>query len=157
MFLFKLGVSLLISKLSLISKENLEEVFARTENSSKEGSLSQNNRWSRIALSFEGLHFLKVRFLKDIFLKNGYLSGFIDPCLKKVIDNVLTESPLKLTVEKCLLILPVPFLRDISLQLRTKPRKSFKNILNCCKVQIVFKAKEDCQANFVLRNHSLMT
>ena len=66
MFLFKLGVSLLISKLSLISKENLEEAFARTENSSKEGSLSQNSRWSRTALWFEGLHFLKVKGNKPI-------------------------------------------------------------------------------------------
>ena len=101
MFLFKLGVSLLISKLSLISRESLEEAFARTENSSKEGSLSQNSRWSRTALSFEGLHFLKVKgdkpvcspveffptrnsgFLK-VFLKNGYPSGFIDSCFKRL-------------------------------------------------------------------------
>ena len=60
-FLFKMGSSLLISKLSLISKENLEEAFARTKNSSKEESLSQISRWSRAALSFEGLHFLKVK------------------------------------------------------------------------------------------------
>ena len=69
----------------------------------------------------------ELRFLKGVFLKNGYPSGFIDSCFKKVIDNVLTESPVKLTVEKRLLILPLPFLGDISLQLRTKLRKSFKN------------------------------
>ena len=60
-FLFKLGVSLLIRKLPLVSKETVEEYFARTENSSREGSLSQNSRWSRTILSFEGLHFLKVK------------------------------------------------------------------------------------------------
>ena len=70
----------------------------------------------------------ELRFLKGVFLKNGYPSGFIDSCFKKVIDNVLTESPVKLTVEKSLLILPLPFLVDISLQLRIKLRKSFKNI-----------------------------
>ena len=69
----------------------------------------------------------ELRFLKGVFLKNGYPSGFINSCFKKVIDNVLTESPVKLTVEKRLLILPLPFLGDISLQLRTKLRKSFKN------------------------------
>ena len=83
----------------------------------------------------------ELRFLKGVFLKNRYPSGFIDSCFKKVIDNVLTESPAKLTVEKHLLILPLPFLGDISLQLRTELRKSFKNILNCCKVQIVFKSQ----------------
>ena len=29
----------------------------------------------------------------------------------------------------------------MSLQTRTKLRKSFKNILNCCKLQIVFKSQ----------------
>ena len=70
----------------------------------------------------------ELSFLKGVFLKNGYPSGFIDSCFKKVIDNVLTESSVKLTVEKRLLILPLPCLGDISLQLRTKLRKSFKNI-----------------------------
>ena len=90
----------------------------------------------------------ELRFLKGVFLKNGYPSGFIDSCFKKVIDNVLTESPVKLTVEKRLLILPLPFLGDISLQLRTKLRKSFKNILNCCKVQIVFKSQRRLSSQF---------
>ena len=121
MFLFKLRVSLLISKLSLISKENVGEAFARPESSSKEGSLSQNSRWSRTALSFEGL---------------------------KVIDNVLTESPVNLTVEKHLLILSLLFLGDISLQLRTKLRKSFKNISNCCKVQNVYKSQRRLSSQF---------
>ena len=65
----------------------------------------------------------ELRFLKGVFLKNGYPSRFIESCFKKVIDNVLTESPVKLTVEKRLLILPLPFLRDTSLQLRTNLRK----------------------------------
>ena len=93
----------------------------------------------------------KIQFcssFKGVFLKNGYPSGFIDSCFKKVIDNVLTESPVKLTVEKHLLILPLPFLGDISLQLKTKLRKSFKNILNCCKVQIVFKSQSRLSNQF---------
>ena len=89
-------------------------------------------------------------FLKGAFLKNGYTLGFIDSCFKKVIDNVLTESPVKLAVEKCLLILLLPFLGDISLQLRTKLRKSLKNILNCCKVQIVFKSQRRLSGQFPL-------
>ena len=69
-----------------------------------------------------------LRFLKGVFLKNGFPSGLIDFCFKKVIDNLLIESPVKLTVEKRLLIFPLPFLGDISLQLRTKLRISFKSI-----------------------------
>ena len=37
-------------------------------------------------------------------------------------------------------ILSLPYLGDLSLQTRTKLRKSFKGILNCCKFQIVFKS-----------------
>ena len=55
---------------------------------------------------------------------------------------------MKLTIEKRLLILPLPFLGDISLQLRTKLRKSFKNILNCCKVQIIFKSQRRLSSQF---------
>ena len=51
----------------------------------------------------------ELRFLKGVFLKNGYPSGFIDSCFKKVIDNVLSESPVKLAVEKHLVILPLLF------------------------------------------------
>ena len=39
-----------------------------------------------------------------------------------------------------LCILSLPYLGDLSLQTRTKLRKSFKGILNCCKLQIVFKS-----------------
>ena len=87
----------------------------------------------------------EFKFFKGVFLKNGYPSGFIDSCFKKVIDNVLTESPVKLTVEKSLLILPLPFLVDISLQLITKLRKIF---LNSCKVQIVFKSQRRLSSQF---------
>ena len=50
-----------------------------------------------------------------------------------------------------MLILPLPFLGDISLQLRTKLRKWFKNILNCCKVQIVFKSQGRLSSQFCLK------
>ena len=56
MFLFKIGISRLISKLSLISRS-----FIKIVNSSKDGMLLQFNRWSRIALSFDDLVFLNVK------------------------------------------------------------------------------------------------
>ena len=60
MFLFKIGLSHLISKLSLISRTNLLFPFVKMVNS-KEGMLLQFKRWSRITLSFEGLVFLNVK------------------------------------------------------------------------------------------------
>ena len=61
MFFFKIGLSRLISKLSLISSTNLLLSFAKMVNSSKDGILLQFKRWSQIAFSFDGLVFLNVK------------------------------------------------------------------------------------------------
>ena len=53
--------------------------------------------------------------------------------------NVVIETTL--TVEKKLLVLVLPYLRSISLQTRTKLKKSLKNIHSCCKLQILLKNK----------------
>ena len=58
-----------------------------------------------------------------------------------VINKLVIKRPQVTTVEKKTLILSLPYLGDISLQTRTKLRKSFKRILNCCKLQIVFKSQ----------------
>ena len=84
----------------------------------------------------------ELNFLKHVFLKNGYLLSFIDKCFKMVINKLVIKCPQVTTVEKKTLILSLPNLGDISLQTRTKLRKSFKGILNCCKLQIVFKSEK---------------
>ena len=61
MFLFKIDLSGLISKLSLISRTNLLYPLPKMVNSSKNGILLQFKRWSRIALSSDGLVFLNVK------------------------------------------------------------------------------------------------
>ena len=83
----------------------------------------------------------ELNFLKHVFLKNGYPLSFIDKCFKMVINKLVIKRPQVTTVEKKTLILSLPYLGDISLQTRTKLRKSFKGILNCCKLQIVFKSQ----------------
>ena len=61
MFLFEVGLSRLISKLSLISRPNLLFPFVKIVNSSKDGILLQFKRWSRTAFFFDGLVFLNVK------------------------------------------------------------------------------------------------
>ena len=56
-------------------------------------------------------------------------------------DNMHVVKETTLTVEKKPLFLFLPYLESISLQTRTKLKKSFKNIFNCCKLQRVFKNK----------------
>ena len=213
-FLFKTGLARLMSKLSLISRTNLLFPCAKTKNSSKEGTLLQIERWSRIALSFDGFIFFDVKgeqekdgklsfldvevsrqeghfvttvyrkptfsgvymhfesflptiykfgmiytlvyrcfkicsdwtkfheelnFLKQIFLKNGYPPSFTDNYFK-TFDQLFIKSHERSTVEKKTLILSLTYLGNISLQTRTKLKKSFKGIINCCKLQIVFKS-----------------
>ena len=79
--------------------------------------------------------------LKHVFLKNGYPLSFIDKFFKMVINKLVMKRPQVTAVEKNTLILPLPYLGDISLQTRTKLRKYFKGILNCCKLQIVFESQ----------------
>ena len=46
-----------------------------------------------------------------------------------------------ITVPKKTLVLVFPYLGPFSLQTRTKLKKSLAGILNCCKLQIVFKSQ----------------
>ena len=61
MLLFKIGLSRLISKLSLISRTGLLFPLARMAKPSKDGILLKFKSWSRIALCFDGLVFLNVK------------------------------------------------------------------------------------------------
>ena len=63
-------------------------------------------------------------------------------------DNIHVVKETTVTVEKKPLLLVLPYLVSISLQTRTKLKKSLKKILNYCKLQIVFKNKTTLGNNF---------
>ena len=67
--------------------------------------------------------------------------SFVDNCLKTFVDELFIKRPQLITVEKKALFLSLPYLGEISLQTRTKLRKSLKDLLNSCKLQIVFKSQ----------------
>ena len=73
----------------------------------------------------------------EVFLKIGQLL-FIDNCFKTFDDQMFIKHPQLTTVEKKTLFLSLPYLGKISLQTRTKLRKSFKDLLNSYKIQLVF-------------------
>ena len=60
--------------------------------------------------------------------------------------NVVKETTL--TVEKMPIVPVIIYLGLLSLQIRTKLKKSLKNILNCCKLPTVFKNKTRLGNNF---------
>ena len=57
------------------------------------------------------------------------------------LDNKYRVREKVITVPMKTLFLVLPYLGPLSLQTRTKLRKSLKGILNCCKLQIVFKSQ----------------
>ena len=58
-------------------------------------------------------------------------------------DNIHVVKDTTLTIEKKPLILVLTKLDSISLQTSTKLKKSLKSVLNCCKLQTVFKNGPD--------------
>ena len=52
------------------------------------------------------------------------------------------------TVEKKRLFLVLPYLGIISLQTRTKLQQALKSVLNCCKLEIVFKCQTSLSNSF---------
>ena len=58
-------------------------------------------------------------------------------------------------VKEIPLVLVLPYLGSISLQARTKLKKSLKSILNCCKLQIVFTNKTTLGNNFHFKDQIL--
>ena len=61
--------------------------------------------------------------------------------MKEFLDNKYKIQEKVITVPKKTLLLVLPNLGPLSLQTRTKLRKSLKGILNCCKLEIVFKSQ----------------
>ena len=86
--------------------------------------------------------------LREIFQKNGYPENFIDRCFKLLLNRIYILKEKVPTVEKKPLRLVLPHLGTISLQTRTKLQKSIKVVLNCCKLQVIFKSQDKLSNNF---------
>ena len=92
--------------------------------------------------------YAELTFLKKIFRKNGYPESFIDKCFKKFLDNIHLVKEKVQTVERKRLLLVLPYLGVISLQTRTKLQQALKGVLNCCKLEIVFKCQTKLSTSF---------
>ena len=68
------------------------------------------------------------------------------------LDNKYRIQEKVITVPKKTLFLVLPYLGPLSLQTRTKLRKSLKGILNCCKLQIVFKSQNKLAKAFCFKD-----
>ena len=89
-------------------------------------------RCFRICSDWTKFH-LEVVKLTEVFKNNGYPENFINNFLKVFLDSKYRIQEKVTTVPKKTLFLVLPYLGPLSLQTRTKLRKSLKGILNCCK------------------------
>ena len=97
-------------------------------------------RCFRICSDWTKFHLELVKLI-DVFKNNGYPENFINNCFKVFLDNKYRIQEKVITVPKKTLVLVFPYLGPLSLQTTTKLRKSVKGILNCCRLQIVFKSQ----------------
>ena len=86
--------------------------------------------------------------LRKIFQKNGCPENFIDRCFKLFLNRIHILKGKFPTVERKPLRLALPYLGTISLQTKTKLQKSIKGVLNCCKLQVIFKSQNKLCNNF---------
>ena len=100
---------------------------------------------------------LKIKKNKTDTLKNiGYPLSFIDNCFKTFVDKLFNKRPQLITVEKNTLFLSLPYLGEISLQTRTKLRKSLKGLLKVSrKLQFFFKSQRKLSNVFRFKDHLL--
>ena len=96
-------------------------------------------RCFRICSDWTKFHQELVKLI-DVFKNNGYPENFINICFKVFLDNKYGVREKVITVPKKTLFLVLPYLAPLSLQNRTKLKRSLKGIFNCCKLQIVFKS-----------------
>ena len=100
---------------------------------------------------------LKIKKTKTDTLKNiGYPLSFIDNCFKTFVDKLFNKRPQLITVEKNTLFLSLPYLGEISLQTRTKLRKSLKGLLKVSrKLQFFFKSQRKLSNVFRFKDRLL--
>ena len=97
---------------------------------------------------------LELVKLIDIFKNNGYPENFINNCFKVFLDNKYRVREKVITVpKKTLFLVKLPYLGPLSLHTRTKLRKSLKGILNCYKLQIVFKSQNKLAKAFRFKDY----
>ena len=92
-------------------------------------------RCFRICSDWTKFHLELVKLIDD-FNNNGYPENFIDKCFKVFLDNKYRIQEKVITMPRKTLFLVLPYLGRLSLQTRTKLRKSLKVIIiiNCCKL-----------------------
>ena len=94
----------------------------------------------------------ELTLLTEIFQKNGYPDNFIGRCFKLFLNRIHILIEKVPTVEKKPLRLVLLNLGTICLQTRATLQESIKKVLNCCRLQVIFKVTNKLCNNFCLKD-----
>ena len=106
------------------------------------------HRAFRLCSNFEIFH-KEINKLKNVFKSNGYPKSLVDLCIKKYLDQVFIKKKVVLKASEKELICVLPFIRNKSLQLRTRLVNSVENNLKFCKLKVIFKSP--CKLSLLFR------
>ena len=97
-------------------------------------------RYFSICSTYALFHLEVVKF-KEIFLRNGYPSWFIDRCIKKFLEKIFTKKKIFQNVPKKEFLIVLPFLGSISSITEKRVRSLFQNMIPWGKIKIVYKTQ----------------
>ena len=89
---------------------------------------------------------LEVEQLRQIFKCNNYPVGLIDQCVKTFLNKIYVPKRILMTVPKKDLLVNLPFLGQLSLNLRSRLHNCFNKTLLQYNIKIIFQSK-NCLSN----------
>ena len=98
------------------------------------------HRSFRFLPSYENFH-REFKILKSIFKHNNYPQNFVSQCIKKFLYKLFIKKDLNFMVPKGELTFVLPYLGTLSLDFRTRLRRTIGRDLSYCKLKIIFRSK----------------
>ena len=112
------------------------------------------HRSFRLCSSYEYFH-REIETLKSIFKHNNYPPppppppNFVNHCIKKFLNKLFIKKDLNFMVSKRELTFVLPYLGKLSIDLRTRLRRTIERNLPYYKLKIIFRSK--CRLNTLSR------
>ena len=94
------------------------------------------HRSFRLCSCYENLH-REIETLKPIFKHNNYPKKFVNQCIKKFLNKLFIKKDRNSMVPKRELTFASPYLGTLSLDLRTRLRRTIERDLPYCKLKVI--------------------
>ena len=98
------------------------------------------HRSFRLCPNYESFH-REIETLKSITKRNTHPHNLVNHCIKKFLNKLFIQRDLNFTVPKREFICILPYLGKVSLDLRTKLRRTIESNLPICILKIIFRSK----------------